>query len=119
REIAFPVIVMTITLAAVYFPIGFVEGVTGKLFTEFAFTLAGSVIVSGIIALTLSPMMCAKLLRPHDSGTGLAGRIDRGLNRLRDAYRRSVTAALNNRPAWLLLAAVVVGSLYFLYQEIS
>ena len=70
HEIALPVIAMTITLAAVYAPIGFVSGVTGALFREFAFTLAGAVIVSGFIALTLSPMMCSKLLR-HDSGAGL------------------------------------------------
>ena len=66
HEIALPVIAMTITLAAVYAPIGFVSGVTGALFREFAFTLAGAVIVSGFIALTLSPMMCSKLLR-HDT----------------------------------------------------
>ena len=65
REIAVPVISMTITLAAVYAPIGFVSGLTGTLFREFAFTLAGAVIVSGIIALTLSPMMASKLLKPQ------------------------------------------------------
>src|SRR3546814_18929967 len=64
REIALPVIAMTITLAAVYAPIGFVSGLTGALFQEFAFTLAGSVVVSGVIALTLSPMMFSRLLRP-------------------------------------------------------
>ena len=66
REIALPVVGMTITLAAVYAPIGFVTGLSGALFKEFAFTLAGSVVVSGFIALTLSPMMCSKLLRPHE-----------------------------------------------------
>ena len=65
HEIALPVIAMTITLAAVYAPIGFVSGVTGALFREFAFTLAGAVVVSGFIALTLSPMMCSKLLQPR------------------------------------------------------
>ena len=65
REIAMPVISMTITLAAVYAPIGFVSGLTGALFREFAFTLAGAVVVSGVIALTLSPMMCSLLLKPH------------------------------------------------------
>ena len=67
RELGGPVIAMTITLAAVYAPIGFQGGLTGALFREFAFTLAGSVIVSGVVALTLSPMMCSKLLR-HDDG---------------------------------------------------
>ena len=69
HEIALPIVAMTITLAAVYAPIGFVSGVTGALFREFAFTLAGAVIVSGFIALTLSPMMCSRLLR-HDMGQG-------------------------------------------------
>ncbi len=69
REIAVPVISMTITLAAVYAPIGFVSGLTGMLFREFAFTLAGAVIVSGVIALTLSPMMASRLLKPH-TGSG-------------------------------------------------
>ena len=75
REIVYPVIAMTITLAAVFAPIGFVSGLTGALFREFAFTLAGAVIVSGIIALTLSPMMCSKLLKAHDAGGG--GRLHR------------------------------------------
>ena len=89
HEIALPVVAMTITLAAVYAPIGFVSGVTGTLFREFAFTLAGAVIVSGFIALTLSPMMCSKLLR-HETGT--AGRfgafVDRTFEGLRRAYQR-------------------------------
>src|SRR5690606_2012515 len=72
REIAMPVVAMTITLAAVYAPIGFLEGITGALFKEFAFTLAGSVVISGVVALTLSPMMCSRLLRPADTTRGLA-----------------------------------------------
>ena len=72
REITGPVIAMTITLAAVYAPIGFTTGFTGALFREFAFTLAGAVAVSGVIALTLSPMMCSRLLRAHDSSGGFA-----------------------------------------------
>ena len=73
REIALPVIGMTMTLAAVYAPIGFVGGLSGALFKEFAFTLAGSVVVSGFIALTLSPMMCSRLLRPHRQEGGKRG----------------------------------------------
>ena len=84
REIAVPVISMTITLAAVYAPIGFVSGLTGALFREFAFTLAGAVIVSGIIALTLSPMMASLLLKPHTS----SGRFNRFLDRMFDSVRR-------------------------------
>ena len=67
---------MTITLAAVYAPIGFLSGLTGALFKEFALTLAGSVVISGIVALTLSPMMCAQLLRPTNKTSGLAHRLD-------------------------------------------
>ncbi len=119
REIAFPVIVMTLTLAAVYGPIGFVEGVTGKLFTEFAFTLAGSVIVSGVIALTLSPMMCARLLIPHAATAGsVAGRIDRGFESLKQRYSRSLRSALGNRAPFVLLIVTVISSIYFLYREI-
>ena len=68
REIFAPVIAMTITLAAVYAPIGFAQGLTGALFREFAVTLAGAVIISGFIALTLSPMLAARVLKPHGAG---------------------------------------------------
>src|SRR5205085_1653026 len=77
REIVGPVISMTITLAAVYAPIGFLGGLTGSLFREFAFTLAGSVIVSGVVALTLSPMMCSVLLKSAEEG-----RFARSVNRI-------------------------------------
>ena len=79
RELVGPIIAMTITLAAVYAPIGFQGGLTGALFREFAFTLAGAVVVSGIVALTLSPMMCSKLLRAGDSHRGFAGLVNRQL----------------------------------------
>ena len=103
HEIALPVVAMTITLAAVYAPIGFVTGVTGALFREFAFTLAGAVIVSGFIALTLSPMMCSKLLR-HDMGQGWFGRfIDRSFERLRNGYRRRLHSTLNFRALTILI----------------
>ena len=108
HEIALPVVAMTITLAAVYAPIGFVSGVTGALFREFAFTLAGAVIVSGFIALTLSPMMCSKLLR-HDQHQGWFGRlVDRTFDRLRQAYQRRLHATLNFRA---LTALILVGVL--------
>ncbi|TNF32828.1 MAG: multidrug efflux protein, partial [Gammaproteobacteria bacterium] len=118
REIAFPVIVMTLTLAAVYGPIGFVEGVTGKLFTEFAFTLAGAVIVSGIVALTLSPMMCARLLQHEDAGQGWFSKVNAALDALKQRYRTLLRNSLSNRAPWLLLACTVMASLYFLYREI-
>jgi multidrug efflux pump len=112
REIAVPVISMTITLAAVYAPIGFVSGLTGALFREFAFTLAGAVIVSGIIALTLSPMMASKLLKGGHSGGGRFVRfLDRTFDRLRTRYQRRLHRTLNYRPVTLLiLAGVMVGT---------
>ncbi|MEO0055664.1 MAG: hypothetical protein RLZZ50_1611, partial [Verrucomicrobiota bacterium] len=95
RELVGPVIAMTITLAAVYAPIGFQGGLTGALFREFAFTLAGAVAVSGFVALTLSPMMSAYLLNEHDhEGRGLSGRINRSFDALRDRYERLVGAML-------------------------
>src|SRR5690606_21725546 len=68
RELATPIIAMTTTLVAVYAPIGFMGGLVGTLFTEFAFALAGAVVVSGVVALTLSPMLCSKVLKPAGGG---------------------------------------------------
>jgi multidrug efflux pump len=108
REIAVPVISMTITLAAVYAPIGFMEGLTGALFKEFALTLAGSVIISGIVALTLSPMMCAKLLRHEENPTGLAHRLDRLFDSLKQRYQRALSSTLDTRPVVLVFGAIVL-----------
>src|SRR5579871_2361659 len=116
HEIALPVIAMTITLAAVYAPIGFVAGVTGALFREFAFTLAGAVIVSGFIALTLSPMMCSKLLR-HDQGQGWFSRfLDRNFDRLRQAYKRRLHSTLNFRALTALILLGVLGLTAVMYM---
>ena len=117
HEIALPVVAMTITLAAVYAPIGFVSGVTGALFREFAFTLAGAVIVSGFIALTLSPMMCSKLLR-HDAEQGWFGRfVDRSFDRLRGAYRRRLHSTLNFRALTLLILVGVLALTGVMYAS--
>ena len=117
HEIALPVVAMTITLAAVYAPIGFVSGVTGTLFREFAFTLAGAVIVSGFIALTLSPMMCSKLLR-HDMGQGWFGRlIDRTFERLRNAYQRRLHATLEFRSLTLVILLGVLALAGVMYAS--
>ncbi|MFZ5774981.1 MAG: efflux RND transporter permease subunit [Thermodesulfobacteriota bacterium] len=97
RELVGPIIAMTITLAAVYAPIGFQGGLTGALFREFAFTLAGAVTVSGVVALTLSPVMSAKLLKPGIEEHGLAGKIARDFRRLRDGYGRWLAATLDHR----------------------
>jgi hydrophobe/amphiphile efflux-1 (HAE1) family protein len=117
REIALPVIAMTITLAAVYAPIGFVGGLTGALFREFAFTLAGAVVVSGIIALTLSPMMCSRLLRPTSPG-GLSSKLDAIFARLQKRYRRMLEASLDNRPVVLTMLVGIVALAGLLYTVI-
>ncbi|WP_280043307.1 multidrug efflux RND transporter permease subunit [Pseudomonas sp. Hg5Tf] len=108
REIAMPVVSMTITLAAVYAPIGFLEGLTGALFKEFALTLAGAVIISGIVALTLSPMMCALLLRHEQNPSGMAHRLDQLFERLKVRYQNLLHATLNTRPVVLVFAVIVL-----------
>src|SRR6266496_2148289 len=98
RELVGPIIAMTITLAAVYLPIGIQGGLTGALFREFAFTLAGAVIISGVVALTLSPMMSSKLLRSGDPERGFAGWINRRFDSVRSTYTGLLTRTLNYRP---------------------
>lgn len=117
REIAMPVIAMTITLAAVYAPIGFVSGLTGALFREFAFTLAGAVIVSGVVALTLSPMMCSKLLRPQDEASAFVRFLDRMFEGLKQRYRRRLHASLNFRALTMLVVGGVVALTGLLYAS--
>ncbi|GAB6386541.1 multidrug efflux RND transporter permease subunit [Stutzerimonas marianensis] len=109
REIAMPVVTMTITLAAVYAPIGFLQGLTGALFQEFALTLAGAVLISGIVALTLSPMMCSRLLRHEENPSGLAHRLDLLFDRLKRRYQRALHSTLNTRPVVLVFAVIVLG----------
>src|SRR5579863_3007484 len=108
RELFGPIIAMTITLAAVYAPIGIQGGLTGALFREFALTLAGAVIVSGFVALTLSPMMSSKLLRGGDSHRGFAGWINNRFDRLRQRYIKTLTNTLQWRPVTLTLALIVI-----------
>ena len=107
RELVGPIIAMTITLAAVYAPVGIQGGLTGALFREFAFTLAGAVIVSGVVALTLSPMMGASLLRSGDSERGFAGWINRRFDSVRRVYASVLTSTLRYRPVVLVLWAIV------------
>ncbi|WP_417776064.1 multidrug efflux RND transporter permease subunit [Stutzerimonas xanthomarina] len=109
REIAMPVVTMTVTLAAVYAPIGFLQGLTGALFQEFALTLAGAVLISGVVALTLSPMMCSRLLRHEENPTGLAHRLDQLFDRLKARYQRALHGTLNTRPVVLVFALIVLG----------
>ncbi len=115
REIGFAIIAMTITLAAVYAPIGFMTGTTGRLFTEFAWALAGAVLVSGFVALTASPMMCALLLR-HQKSHGLVYRaIERVLEVTTTGYRRALGASLKLRPLVLLVGLAVAGGGGFIF----
>ena len=121
REILYPIIAMTITLAAVFVPIGFVSGLTGALFKEFAFTLAGAVLVSGIVAITLSPMMCSRLLKAKSAGGG--GRFTRFLDRrfegLKGRYERRLTSSLNYRPVTMLVLAGLIAGTGLMYMTTS
>ncbi len=119
REIAGPVIAMTLTLAAVYAPIGFLGGVTGTLFREFAFTLAGAVIISGVVAVTLSPMMCSLLLRREMTQGRFARLIDRMFSRLAEAYGRRLDRSLDYRPVTALFVAAIFVALGFMYLHTS
>jgi multidrug efflux pump len=123
RELVGPIIAMTITLAAVYAPVGIQGGLTGSLFREFAFTLAGAVIVSGIVALTLSPMMGAKLLRAGDTERGFAGWINRRFESVRSGYTRTLTGTLRYRPVvltlWVIVAVLMVPFYMFSQRELA
>ena len=124
RELVGPVISMTITLAAVYAPIAFQGGLTGALFREFAMTLAGAVAVSGFVALTLSPMMSAYLLKDHaHEEQGLSGRINRDFDRIRNGYEKIIGASLGWVPvtitAAILLTLLIVPFLMFAQQELA
>jgi len=123
RELVGPIIAMTITLAAVYIPVGIQGGLTGALFREFAFTLAGAVIVSGVVALTLAPMMGARLLRPGDTERGFAGWIDRRFESLRHFYLRLLGGTLRYRPVvitlWAIVALLVVPFYMFSQRELA
>jgi len=107
RELFGPIIAMTITLAAVYAPIGIQGGLTGTLFREFAFTLAGAVVVSGFVALTLSPMLASRLLKPGFSERGLAGWITRRFDSLRGGYTRVLSGLLTVYPVVIIFALLV------------
>src|SRR3954462_14635522 len=123
RELVGPIVAMTITLAAVYTPVAIQGGLTGALFREFAFTLAGAVIVSGVVALTLSPMMGAKLLRSGDSERGFAGFVNRRFERVRTTYGRTLASTLQYRPivfaVWAIVAILIVPFYMFSQRELA
>lgn len=118
REIAVPVISMTITLAAVYAPIALMGGITGSLFTEFALTLAGAVFVSGIVALTLSPMMCSITLKSNHQPNRFEKAVDSALTGLTNRYSKLLDVIMTRRPAIILFALLVFASLPFLFKFI-
>ncbi len=123
RELVGPIIAMTITLAAVYAPVGIQGGLTGALFREFAFTLAGAVIVSGVVALTLSPMMGSKLLRAGHTERGFSGWINRRFESVRSGYMRTLTGTLRYRPVvlalWAIVALLIVPFYMFSQRELA
>jgi multidrug efflux pump len=122
RELAGPIVAMTVVLLAVFVPIGFQGGLTGALFIEFVFTLAASVTVSAVIALTLSPMMCSKLLKPHRPGatdweSRLVRFIDLRFEKLLHWYQAKLERSLRYTPVVALLVVIVLGGIYFLYSS--
>lgn len=114
REMAVPIIAMTTTLVAVYAPIGFMGGLVGSLFTEFAFTLAGSVVISGIVALTLSPMLSGKVLKPHGNPGRFEQQVEKTFNGLANLYKRALISLMQTKSVVVFFAVVVLGSIYFM-----
>ena len=117
REISGAVITMTITLGAVYAPVAFLGGLTGSLFQEFALTLAAAVVISGVIALTLSPMMCSKFLRAHNEshGGGFSGWLDKKFTQLENGYHRFLVDVLDARVVVLTFGILVLPAIYILF----
>ena len=119
RELASPIIAMTIVLIAVYVPVGFQGGLTGALFTEFAFTLAGAVVISAIVALTLSPMLCSKVLRESDHRKPFVKRIDKVSNWVRDRYRRTLHSSLDTWLVAIVFGALILAGNVYLFRTAS
>ncbi|HZN04702.1 MAG TPA: efflux RND transporter permease subunit, partial [Candidatus Polarisedimenticolia bacterium] len=123
RELVGPIIAMTVTLVAVYAPIGIQGGLTGALFREFAFTLAGAVLISGVVALTLSPMMASRLLKPGATEHGLPGRINRGFERLQRFYTSWLSGTLAYRAVvltlWVIVVALIAPFYMFSQKELA
>ena len=116
HELNGPIIAMTVVLVAAYAPIAFQTGLTGALFTQFAFTLVGAVVCSAIIALTLSPMMCSRLFRSEQEDNRLTHLLDRAFNRLRAGYRRLLSSWLATWPVLIVLGVVLLGALFYLFK---
>jgi multidrug efflux pump len=123
RELVGPIVAMTITLAAVYTPVGIQGGLSGALFREFAFALAGAVLISGVVALTLSPMMSSRLLRSGDTERGFAGMINRHFEKVREVYTKALAGTLRYRPVvltlWVIVVLLAVPLFMFSAQELA
>ncbi len=116
RELSSPIIAITVVLIAVYLPIGFMGGLTGALFTEFAFTLAGAVTISAIIALTLSPMMCSKFVKlPEHTTSGIMFRVNAFIIKVESAYAKFLSSTLDYLPVVGVFAGIILFSNYFLF----
>ncbi|NBC94989.1 MAG: MMPL family transporter [Deinococcus-Thermus bacterium] len=118
RQIVFAIVGMTLTLVAVFLPIGFAAGRTGRLFTEFAVALAGTVVVSSLVALTLTPMMAGRLLRPAGERSRVYRATERWLTGLGNGYRRAVTGALRARPLVLLVGLAIAASSVWFWRDL-
>lgn len=119
REIAVPVISMTIALIAVYSPMALMGGITGTLFKEFALTLAGAVFISGVVALTLSPMMSSKLLKSNAKPTWMEERVEHTLGKVNRVYEYMLDLVMLNRKSMLAFAVVIFSTLPFLFNSLS
>jgi multidrug efflux pump len=116
RELGMPILAMTVVLIAVYIPIGFQGGLTGALFSEFAFTLAGAVAVSGIVALTLSPMMCARFLKHDESPGKFALKIESVFNRIESQYQKALTSVLSTWQVMIVMGALLLVAVVYLFM---
>ncbi|MDG2242935.1 MAG: efflux RND transporter permease subunit [Rhodospirillaceae bacterium] len=119
RQITFAIIAMSTTLAAVFFPVSFASGTIGKLFTEFALTLAGAVLVSGFTALTLTPMMCSRLLRPEGEKGVVTGAFDSAMKKMSDVYRSTLSVALNMRGAVVVGIVIIAASAGYMFLNLK
>jgi multidrug efflux pump len=116
RELASPILAMTVVLIAVYVPIGFQGGLTGALFTEFAFTLAGAVAVSGVVALTLSPMMCGHFFKPEQQDGRFVRAIDRVFEKVGHGYQRALHNILGTWPVLIVMGVLLIGCLALMFK---
>ena len=115
RELGGPILAMTVVLIAVYIPIGFQGGLTGALFTEFAFTLASAVAVSGLIALTLSPMMCSRIFTEEQEASPFVQKIDRIFDRVHHSYQSTLRNLLSTWQVIIVMGAILLGGVAYLY----